>query len=149
MPRAAIRFAEAALADPESILAWCADQCAAELGERLLAEILASIESLSEHPEPGRIVPEFRRPFLREWSRPPFRIVHRRDPDPVRVVRVWRSERPLTPAEADGRTVFGHSHADGLRPVSSGPAPGTVSGVPIAHSFLRTVPSGGVTIGHG
>ncbi|MDJ0891444.1 MAG: type II toxin-antitoxin system RelE/ParE family toxin, partial [Gammaproteobacteria bacterium] len=32
---------------------------------------------------------------LRELIRPPFRIVYRRDPKHVRVVRVWRSERPL------------------------------------------------------
>jgi hypothetical protein len=44
---------------------------------------------------PGRIVPEFDQPFLRELIRPPFRIVYRRDPKHVRVVRVWRSERLL------------------------------------------------------
>lgn len=100
MPRAAIRLSESALVDLESIRAGYAGQDAADVGERLLSEILASIETLAEHPELGRIVPEFRQPFLRESIRPPFRIVHRRDPDRVRVVRVWRSERPLTPAEA-------------------------------------------------
>jgi hypothetical protein len=38
-------------------------------------------------------VPEFDEPFLRELIRPPFRIVYRRDPEHVPVVRVWRSER--------------------------------------------------------
>ena len=43
----------------------------------------------------GRIVPAFEQLFLRELIRPPFRIVYRRDPKHVRVVRVWRSERLL------------------------------------------------------
>jgi len=50
---------------------------------------------LAEHPDIGRMVPEFGQPFLREWIRPPFRIVYRRDPDHVRIIRVWRSERLL------------------------------------------------------
>ena len=48
MARAAIRFAESALADLESIRDWYAD-----------------------HPDMGRIVPEFDQPFLRELIRPP------------------------------------------------------------------------------
>ncbi|PIQ97459.1 MAG: addiction module toxin RelE, partial [Nitrospinae bacterium CG11_big_fil_rev_8_21_14_0_20_56_8] len=40
-------------------------------------------------------VPEFDQPFLRELIHPPFRIVYRRDPQRVRMVRVWRSERLL------------------------------------------------------
>jgi toxin ParE1/3/4 len=43
----------------------------------------------------GRIVPEFDQPFLCELIRPPSRIVYRRDPKLVRIVRVWRSERLL------------------------------------------------------
>jgi toxin ParE1/3/4 len=66
-----------------------------DVGERLLGEIVASIEALADHPDMGRIVPEFDQPLLRELIRPPFRIVYRRDPQRVRVVRVWRSERLL------------------------------------------------------
>ena len=65
------------------------------MGERLIGKIVASIEALAHHPNIGRIVPEFDQPFLRELIRPPFRIVYRRDPKHVRVVRVWRSERLL------------------------------------------------------
>ena len=43
----------------------------------------------------GRVVPEFDQPFLRELIRPPFRIVYRREPEFVRIVRIWRSERVL------------------------------------------------------
>jgi plasmid stabilization system protein ParE len=95
MPTVAIRFAESAIADLESIRGWYAEQGVADVGERLLREIVASVEALGHHPDMGRIVPEFDQPFLRELIRPPFRIVYRRDPKQVRVVRVWRSERRL------------------------------------------------------
>ena len=95
MAKAAIRLAESALADLESIRAWYAEQGVPEVGERLVGEIVASIEALADHPDMGRIVSEFDQPFLRELIRPPFRIVYRRDPKHVRVVRVWRNERLL------------------------------------------------------
>lgn len=47
----------------------------------------------ADHPDTGRVAPEFDQPSLRELIRPPFRIVYRRDTKHVRVVRVWRSER--------------------------------------------------------
>ena len=43
----------------------------------------------------GRVVPEFEQPFLRELIHPPLRIVYRREPRRVRIVRVWRSERQM------------------------------------------------------
>jgi plasmid stabilization system protein ParE len=64
-------------------------------GERLLGEIVAGIEMLADHPNMARIVPESDQPFLRELIRPPFRMVYRRDPKHVRIVRVWRGERLL------------------------------------------------------
>ena len=72
-----------------------------EVGERLIGEIVASIEALADHPDMGRIVPEFEQAYLRELIRPPFRIVYRRDPKHVRVVRVWRSERLLDVPDED------------------------------------------------
>ena len=101
MAKVAIRFAESALADLESIRDWYAEQDVPEVGERLVGEIVASIEALADHPDMGRIVPEFDQPFLRELIRPPFRVVYRRDPKHVRVVRVWRSERRLDVSDED------------------------------------------------
>ena len=95
MAKVALRFAESALADLESIRDWYVEKDVPEVGERLIGEIVASIEALADHPDMGRIVPEFDQPFLRELIRPPFRIVYRRDPKHVRVVRIWRSERRL------------------------------------------------------
>jgi plasmid stabilization system protein ParE len=66
-----------------------------EIGEWFVSEIVDRIEALRDHPEMGRIVPEFDQPFLRELIHPPFRIVYRRDAKQVRIVRVWRSERLL------------------------------------------------------
>ena len=87
MAKVAIRFAESALADLESIRERYAEQDLPEVGEGLIGEIVASVEALAERPDMGRIVPEFDQPFLRELIRPPFRVVYRRDPKRVRVVR--------------------------------------------------------------
>ena len=95
MSSVAIRFAESAIADLESIRAWYAEQGVPEVGDRLIEEIVSRIGVLRDHPEMGRIVPEFDQPFLRELIHPPFRIVYRRDRKHVRIVRVWRSERLL------------------------------------------------------
>ena len=103
MAKVVIRFAESALTDLESIRAWYAEQGVPDVSERLIDEIVASIEALADHPDMGRIVPEFGQPFLRELIRPPFRIVYRRDPKHVRVVRVWRSERLLDGLDEDAR----------------------------------------------
>ena len=101
MAKVAVRLAESALVDLESIRAWYAEQGVPEVGERLLGEIVTRIEALADHPDLGRIVPEFDQPFLRELIRPPFRIVYRRDLKQVRVVRVWRSERLLDVPDED------------------------------------------------
>ncbi len=74
---------------------------ATEVGDRLVREMVASIELLADHPDLGRIVLEFGQPFLRELIRPAFRIVYRREPERVRVIRIWRSERPLEESGPD------------------------------------------------
>jgi plasmid stabilization system protein ParE len=95
MPKVSIRFAESAIDDLEALRDWYAEQGIPDVGERLLAEIVDSIQMLGDQPDMGRIVPEFEQPSLRELIRSPFRIVYRRDPRHVRIVRVWRSERSL------------------------------------------------------
>ena len=95
MPEITVAFAESALRDLAEIQNWYADQGVAEVGDRLVAEIFQLVERLLDHPDMGRVVPEFDQPFLRELIHPPFRIVYRRDSERIRVVRVWRSERLL------------------------------------------------------
>lgn len=101
MPKGAIRLAESAVRDLEELRRWYAQQGVPEAGERVLRQILDSIGLLAELPEMGRVVPEFGQGSLRELIRPPFRIVYRREPDGISVVRAWRSERPLQVPEAD------------------------------------------------
>lgn len=95
MSQIAISFAESALADLEEVRAWYTGQGVPEVGEKLIAEILQRIQSLADHPDMGRVVPEFDQTFLRELLQPPFRIVYRRDTGRARIVRIWRGERLL------------------------------------------------------
>jgi plasmid stabilization system protein ParE len=95
MTVARVGFAESALSDLTGIQEWYSEQGVPEVGDQLVAEIFQRVEALADHPEIGRIVPEFDQPFLRELIHPPFRVVYRRDPSRVRIVRVWRSERLL------------------------------------------------------
>lgn len=91
----AISFAESALRDLEGVQVWYRDQGVPEIGARLVEEVFQRVEALADHPDMGRVVPEFDQPFLRELIHPPFRIVYRRDTLRVRIIRVWRSERLL------------------------------------------------------
>ena len=95
MAKVAVRLTESALEDLEATRGWYANQGVPHVGDRFVEEIVARIEAPGDHPEMGRIVPEFNQTFLRELIHPPFRIVYRRDPKYVRIVRVWRSERRL------------------------------------------------------
>lgn len=101
MPKGAIRLAESAVRDLEELGRWYARQGVPGTGERTLRRILESIALLAEQPGMGRVVPEFGQSSLRELVRPPFRIVYRREPEGVSVVRVWRSERVLEFPEAE------------------------------------------------
>lgn len=101
MPALQVRLAESAVVDLEEIKTWFADKDAVDVGASWLGRILGAIEMLADHPDMGRVVPEFNQPRLREILVPPFRIVYLRDPDIVRVVRVWRSERTMQALEAD------------------------------------------------
>lgn len=88
-----ITFANSALGDLKDVLEYYREQQVSHVGEKLVADVIEAVELLGEKPDIGRIVPEFDMKFLRELIRSPFRIVYRRDPDKIRVVRVWRSER--------------------------------------------------------
>ena len=96
MSKVDISFAASAVSDLEEIRIWYADQDVPDVGKRLIGEIfqrIETLETLETHPELGRIVPEFDQPYLRELIQAPFRIIYRRDPGKVRIVRIWRSER--------------------------------------------------------
>lgn len=98
-----VRFAQSALSDLQAIQAWYTEQEVPDVGTRLVGEIVKRIEGLADHPDMGRIVPEFGQTFLREIVHSPFRIVYRRDPKTVRIVRIWRSERQLRLTEHEDK----------------------------------------------
>ena len=103
MPKGAIRLAESAVRHLGELGRWYARQGVPKTRERTLRRILESIGLLAEQPDMGRVVPEFGQRSLRELVRPPFRIVYRREPEGVSVVRVWRSERVLEVPEGESR----------------------------------------------
>lgn len=95
MAKTTLTFAESALRDLEDIRDWYAGESVPAVGQRLVAEIFERVQALQAHPDMGRVVPEFGQAYLRELIHPPFRIVYKREPRKVRIVRVWRSERLL------------------------------------------------------
>lgn len=103
MPKGAIRLAESAVQDLKELRTWYAERGVPEAGEPTLRRILESIGRLADLPDIGRVVPEFEQGSLPELVRPPFRIVYRREPQGVSVVRVWRSERVLELPEEEPR----------------------------------------------
>lgn len=78
MPSVAISFAQSALRDLEAIQAWYDEQDAPDVGRRLVAEIVQRVASLPNHPDIGRVVPEFSQPFLRGTHSSP--VSHRVPP---------------------------------------------------------------------
>ena len=92
-PMYAVSFAETAVRDLEALQRWYATQDAADVGARLVSDVMERVEQLARFPESGRVVPEFGVPWLRELILAPFRIVYRVDDARVLIVRVWRSER--------------------------------------------------------
>ncbi|NBC14151.1 MAG: type II toxin-antitoxin system RelE/ParE family toxin [Gammaproteobacteria bacterium] len=101
MSTAIVTLSQSALRDLRGIKDWYEEEGVPDVGEQLVRDIFDHIDQLADHPDLGRIVPEFDQPMLRELIHPPFRIVYRRDlggddaPARVRIVRVWRGERLL------------------------------------------------------
>ncbi|MFG1489780.1 type II toxin-antitoxin system RelE/ParE family toxin [Oceanospirillum sp. HFRX-1_2] len=95
-----LRLAQSAVADLQDILSHYREQGVPHIGEQpvsvmLVSAILEHCEMLLQHPESGRIVPEFNQPHVREVIHPPFRLVYLREADQIALIRVWRSERQL------------------------------------------------------
>jgi toxin ParE1/3/4 len=95
LKRASITFAASAIKDLEDLQAYYAGDGVPDVGKRLVADIMNTVERLGTHPLSGGVVPEFHVEHLREIIYPPFRIVYRHDKNKVRIVRIWRSERLL------------------------------------------------------
>ncbi len=63
--------------------------------ESFAYELMAQADLLRQHPEIGRIVPEYRDPKIREIIFRPYRIVHRVDYEQklAEIARVWHAAR--------------------------------------------------------
>ena len=94
-----ISFSEYAIKDLEGIKTYYLDQELPDIGIEFVSKIFDHIDSLNDHPDIGRIVPEFNETHIRELIHPPFRIVYLRNTDAIQIVRVWRSERLLKLSE--------------------------------------------------
>ncbi len=66
-----------------------------DIANNQISEIFEKIERLVDHPESGRVVPEFNDAQIRELISPPYRVVYLLANDTIQVIRVWRSERML------------------------------------------------------
>jgi toxin ParE1/3/4 len=88
-------FAQSAFNDLADIQAYYQEQGVPAIGDKFVAEIIARVDVLLDHPEIGRIVPEFAEPKIRELIHSPFRVVYGLDSQTIHLIRVWRSERLL------------------------------------------------------
>jgi len=94
-----ISFSKSAFEDLENIKVFYHDQGVPEIGENFVIAILKYIETLTDYPDIGRVVPEFNEKHIRELIHPPFRVVYLRSEALLNIVRIWRCERLLSLSE--------------------------------------------------
>lgn len=63
-----------------------------------LEEIIAQVSLLETFPDMGRMVPEAKRPAIRELVVPPYRVIYRRDESRVAILTVQHQRRQRGPA---------------------------------------------------
>jgi plasmid stabilization system protein ParE len=90
-----IGVSNSAYNDLETIIEYYAQEGVPDIGRQFAEDILERIQRLSDHPDMGRVVPEFLLNYIREIIHDPFRIVYLREEKSITVIRVWRSERLL------------------------------------------------------
>ena len=90
-----IRLTNSAVDDLRELQFYYDEQLVPQVGKRLVTEILDRVETLTNNPDIGRIVPEFDVDNIRELIHKPFRVVYLRESKSIYVIRVWRSERIL------------------------------------------------------
>ena len=90
-----VQLTDSAVNDLRELLLYYEEQSVPQVGQRFVAEILDRIETLSDNPDLGRIVPEFSTDSIRELIHKPFRVVYLREPSTIFIIRIWRSERIL------------------------------------------------------
>ncbi len=90
-----ILFSNSALSDLDEIKRYYLELGAVEVGDDIVASAFSHIETLVDHPDIGRVVPEFEQQHIRELIHSPYRIIYLRGESHIQVIRIWRSERLL------------------------------------------------------
>lgn len=90
-----ISFSRSAVDDLKSIKEYYQEQSVPQIVQDFVVTIIEHIETLSTHPDIGRVVPEFDDDSIRELIHLPFRMVYLRESESVNIIRVRRSERLL------------------------------------------------------
>jgi plasmid stabilization system protein ParE len=90
-----LSFSKLAIEDLKGIKDYYLEQGVPQIGQDFVAAIVEHIETLSAHPDIGRVVPEFNDDSIRELIHSPFRVVYLREIESIKIIRVWRSERLL------------------------------------------------------
>lgn len=91
-----ISISDSAFKDLVSIKEYYTEQGVPAIGQKFVVSLIEHIQTLTDHPSIGRMVPEFYKEYIRELIHPPFRIVYLRETNSLQVIRIWRSERLLT-----------------------------------------------------
>ena len=90
-----LSFSKSAIEDLKGIKEYYLEQGVPQIGQDFVAAIVEHIETLSAHPDIGRVVPEFNDDSIRELIHSPFRVVYLSEIESIKIIRVWRSERLL------------------------------------------------------
>lgn len=90
-----LRLAQSALDDLRDLQRYYMDEGVPDIGSRFVKDIVGAVERLRDHPDSGRMVPEFEQEQIREILFPPYRVVYLREQSAISVIRVWREERNL------------------------------------------------------
>lgn len=96
-----ILFSGSALSDLEGIREYYLEEGVPDIGRDFVVAIFEHVETLTDHPDIGRVVPEFDAEHIREFIHSPFRIVYLRDDRSIQIIRIWRSERKLVFPDTD------------------------------------------------
>lgn len=91
-----IFFAKSALRDLKNIKQYYKLEGVEKIGQQFVISIIEHVKTLKNHPNIGRIVPEFNNEKIREIIHSPFRIVYLYEDNSINIIRVWRSERLLS-----------------------------------------------------
>jgi len=90
-----LSFSDSVILDLQNIKAFYAEEGVPAVGGDFVVSIFEHIETLVDHPDIGRVVPEFGEQHIRELIDPPYRIVYLREVKSIQIIRIWRNERLL------------------------------------------------------